>query len=112
MNSTNTTQNGDTNSEKDENQTSIKQVQTNPTLRSTFSTLNYNSLPSSAANSGVVSPPSANGNYQMSALNYEKRSSVCNMTFGGGSDKCARCTKPVYAAEKIVAAGKVIYLFI
>ncbi|XP_061420467.1 cysteine and glycine-rich protein 2-like isoform X1 [Lethenteron reissneri] len=26
--------------------------------------------------------------------------------FGGAADACSRCTKPVYAAEKIVGAGK------
>ncbi len=55
---------------------------------------------------GVTGAASNNGSYQMSALNYEKRSSVCSMTFGG-SDKCARCLKAVYAAEKVFAAGKV-----
>jgi len=49
----------------------------------------------------------------MSALNHEKRSTTAAvastpMTFGG-SDKCARCIKPVYAAEKVFAAGKVYF---
>lgn len=82
---------------------SVKHVQVTPALRSTFSTLNHNNLQNTTA--GVTSPPSNNGSYQMSALNYEKRSSMCNMTFGG-SDKCARCKKAVYAAEKVFAAGK------
>ena len=71
----------------------VKQVQITSTLRSTFSTLNYNNLPNTNGNTngaGPISPTLNNGNYQMSALNYEKRTSVYNMTFGG-SDKCARC---------------------
>jgi len=55
-----------------------------------------------------TSPPT-NGSYQTSALNYEKRAApvlASSMTFGG-SVKCARCVKPVYAAEKVFAAGKV-----
>ena len=87
----------------EENKTeSVKHVQVTPVLRSTFSTLNHNNIQNT--NGQLTSP--TNGNYQMSALNYEKRSSACSMTFGG-SDKCARCTKPVYAAEKVFAAGKV-----
>lgn len=87
-----------------ENETeSVKHVQVTPALRSTFSTLNYNNIQNTSGN--LTSPPSCNGNYQMSALNYEKRNSGCNMSFGG-SDKCARCNKAVYAAEKVFAAGK------
>lgn len=87
--------------ENSENQ-SVKHVQMTPSLRSTFSTLNHNNI----HNAANMTSSSTNGNYQMSALNYEKRSSVCNMSFGG-SDKCARCMKAVYAAEKVFAAGKV-----
>ena len=80
-----------TNSEEAADQS--KQVQITSTLRSTFSTLNYNNMSNTNGNTnaaGPISPPPNNGNYQMSALNYEKRTSVYNMTFGG-SDKCARC---------------------
>lgn len=76
---------------------SVKHVQVSPSMRCTFSTLTNTSA------NNRISPP--NGSYQMSALNYEKRTTACNMTFGG-SDKCARCIKPVYAAEKVFAAGK------
>lgn len=86
--------------ENNENQ-SVKHIQVTPGLRSTFSTLNHNNI----HNAVNISSSSTNGNYQMSALNYEKRSSACNITFGG-SDKCARCMKSVYAAEKVFAAGK------
>jgi hypothetical protein len=32
--------------------------------------------------------------------------------YGGGADKCARCSKTVYVAEKKVAAGRVCIFFI
>lgn len=74
---------------------SIRHVQVTPSMRSTFSTL-----------TNTTSPPPTNGSYQMSALNYEKRSTGASIMTFGGSDKCARCCKPVYAAEKVFAAGK------
>jgi hypothetical protein len=51
--------------------------------------------------------------YQISAMNHEKRNSTAsfnNISYGG-SDRCVRCSKPVYAAEKTVAAGKVLSIF-
>lgn len=92
------------NYETNENQ-SVKHVQVTPALRSTFSTLNHNNNIQNMNGNGNMTSPPTNGNYQMSAFNYEKRSSVSTITYGG-SDKCARCTKPVYAAEKVFAAGK------
>ena len=43
-------------------------------------------------------------NHINSAYNHEKR--VSSGIQFGGSEKCARCLKAVYAAEKVVAAGK------
>lgn len=58
-------------------------------------------------NSNRQSVNSSNG-YHVSAMNHEKRNSTFSLnaaTFGG-SDRCGRCMKAVYAAEKVVAAGK------
>lgn len=44
-----------------------------------------------------------NGTHINSAVNQEKKTNT--MQFGG-SEKCARCQKAVYAAEKVVAASK------
>ncbi|CAF0980048.1 unnamed protein product [Brachionus calyciflorus] len=87
------------------------------TLRPTFSTLpsNENSkiehtrvlnatpiLASGLTNSSIFK--NGNSNTVNSAYNHEKRIST-GIQFGG-SDRCARCQKAVYAAEKVVAASK------
>jgi len=56
-------------------------------------------------------PHTKNGTHINSAYNHEnKRLSVSSISgpviVGGESNKCARCTKSVYAAEKVSAAGK------
>lgn len=89
-------------------------------LRPTFSTLhstdnqkaestnrNLNLTPiliNGMQNSGVYNKQNGNLNTVNSAYNHEKR--VNSAVQFGGSERCARCQKAVYAAEKVVAAGK------
>jgi len=73
--------------------------QTTPTLKSTFST--YTANGESISISGTTLN---DGNQYASLQHYEKKQPII-MQFGG-SDKCYRCLKNVYAAEKVIAAGK------
>jgi hypothetical protein len=51
--------------------------------------------------------------YQTKTLNPEKRVTSTTTTFSPvNTEKCARCCKSVYAAEKVTAAGKVDLVFI
>lgn len=71
-------------------------------LKWTFSSLHPN------VNAANTTPPSvnhSNGMHIKSAVNQERRLSAATMTLGS-SDKCARCMKTVYAAERVNAAGK------
>lgn len=83
------------NSNNTSNTNSDNEKTNTPTLKSTFST--YNS------NGQTISVNRANDNQYTSLNSHEKRTSL--MTFGG-ADKCYRCLKNVYAAEKVIAAGK------
>lgn len=90
--------------------------QTPSSLKPSFSSLITNSVKTESANQRLpVTPNTVNGfngafkqngnnlRSVSSAYNQEKRS---NSTFQfGGSEKCARCQKAVYAAEKVVAAN-------
>lgn len=116
------------------NQRSSVKLFTSPELKSTFSTFESNqgvqeqqqqkthtqqqqsrpvsstrlSLPASSvfSNSNGYTSPVVNrsGAHINSAQNSENRRT--NGVQFGGSDKCARCQKAVYAAEKVVAASK------
>lgn len=76
-----------------------------PALKWTFS-----SVPGS---NGLVQTKTSTSHIN-SACNQEKRLSVSCVAgpvviATGETNKCARCTKPVYAAEKISAAGKIYH---
>jgi hypothetical protein len=66
---------------------------------------NYTNMSNSYSNS--------QSNYQAKSLNPEKRVTSTTTTFSPvNTEKCARCCKSVYAAEKVAAAGKVDLDFI
>lgn len=86
-------------------------------LKPSFSTFSSNNVKTEPVNqSSPVTPNTINGfngsfkpngnnlRSVSSAFNQEKRANQA-IQFGG-SDKCARCQKAVYAAEKVVAANK------
>lgn len=76
--------------------TVVNQQKSGPTLKSTFSTLSTNQTESN-------SPPQPN--FKPFSERRSSPGTATNFTFGG-SDKCARCLKAVYAAEKVMASGK------
>lgn len=81
------------------NSISNGEIEIKQTLRSTFSTYSTNGE-SLATNGQSLSRDSES---YVSLNSYERKPGL--MTFGG-SDKCYRCLKNVYAAEKVIAAGK------
>lgn len=98
--------------------TTPKSALQNPSsLKPSFSTLPSETIKTEPVNRNLSSTPNSvngfhgsfkpNGNNLKSvssAYNHEKRVST-PLQFGG-ADKCARCQKAVYAAEKVVAANK------
>ena len=90
------------------------------TLKPTYSTLKTenNNQPSDTITASVIYSTTntaittnnnnvnvINRNLNTTPLNGEKRGSITAKVYGS-SDKCARCTKSVYAAEKVNAANK------
>jgi hypothetical protein len=85
-------------------------------LSSQFNDTNNNSLhvKSNLSNGHGHHNGTHNGSHEgnhNSYANYNNNEKKPIMTFGG-SDKCARCLKAVYAAEKLAAAGKVRVLVV
>ncbi|RNA08070.1 cysteine and glycine-rich 2 [Brachionus plicatilis] len=91
--------------------------QTPSSLKASFSTFSNDSVGTEPAGRNLpTTPNSVNGfhgsfkpngnnlNSVSSAFKHEKRAGSA-LQFGG-ADKCARCQKAVYAAEKVVAANK------
>ncbi len=81
-------------SASNENQNEIKSEQT-PSLRS-----NHTNMSNSYSNN--------QSNYQTHTFNPQKRITTTATVFSPAlTEKCGRCSKSVYAAEKVAAAGKV-----
>ena len=99
--------------ESKENQENSTETRSTPTITENIQSNgsldlnNTNKINSNNTNSN--NKFSNSNNYQMSAMHHEKRNSTISLSSVsyGGSDRCARCLKAVYAAEKVVAAGKV-----